>query len=417
MDKLREGTPAITVGGEPLEDHLEREEGKEKQDETEKSRKQEIVTKSKHKKKFRPRERFEDDPARVSKRVRHLSPFEIRKEYGVKEQPFPTLNQNVLYVLFNAGDALINSKAISDELDKSLQDVSSALSNIWKKLKDERIELQPIIFRKRVGLAFQYRMTDEGLSIGFEELYRKFWKATPVKVEEIITTGERTGPYAQGSLRYKRTSKNVIDLISRSMGEEFLAREIAAGVGKPPANISSTLQMVIKRLEPHGMIDLIGGRSSRSYKLHPGLRDVSGDDLIEFIQSHKKYYAGTREKAWEFFNERLATAEPRTKPTISFPDPAEEVTVTAAQVTELVTPLIQRIIALESDGLEETITTFMEEARGNISHQGRRTTDLVTAFEDFKEGISADIKDIFDLENKSPGEFNINFNVRLLFGR
>lgn len=398
MDKLREGTPAITVGGEALEDHLEREEGKEKADETEESRKQEIVTKSKHKKKIRPRERFEDDPARVSKRVRRLSDFEIRREYGVKEKPFPTLNQNVLFVLFKSGATLINSKAISDEIGKALADTSSALSHIWKKLKDT-----DYIHRERKGLAYQYCITDQGLDLGFEALYRKYWKTTPVKVKEIITTGERTGPYQYGRLRFKRTSKNVIDLISRSMGEEFLAREIAAGVGKPPANISSTLQMVIKRLEPHGMIDLIGGRSSRSYKLHPGLRDVSGDDLIEFIQSHKKYYERTREKAWKFFNDRLPKdPEPAIPP---LPDPAEKTFVTAAQVTELVAPILQRIIAVEQDGLEDIV----EQLRVDIVDWKGEMFDKVRFV---KEEMIDKVKQAFPHEPS--GKFDLNINVRFL---
>lgn len=392
MDKLREGTPAITVGGEPLEDHLEREEGKEKQNDLDQARKEEIGTKTKHKKKFRPRERFEDDPARVSKRVRRLSPFEIRKEYGVKELPFPTLNQNVLYALFNAGDALINSRAISVEIGKPLADTSSALSHIWNKLKDTGM-----IYRKRVGLAYQYCMKNDALDMGFEALFRKYWKATPVKNSESITLGQRSGPYQHGALRFKRTSKNVIDLISRSMSEEFLAREIAAGVGKPPANISSTLQMVIKRLEPHGMIDLIGGRSSRSYKLHPGLRDVSGDDLIEFIQSHKKWYEKSTEKAWEFFNEKLPQPTPPADPEPAIvPLDPEEIHANFAA-------LIRRMEALELDGLGEQVENLHK------IHQGIRRE-----FEQFKSGVSSDIKDIFDLENKPPGQFDLNVNIRFL---
>jgi len=405
MVKIGKDDAGITVEGEDYKDFLAGKEKKEKEEEAETERKKEIGTKTKHKKKFRPRERFEDDPARVSKRVRHLSPFEIRKEYGVKEKPFPTLNQNVLFTLFKAGDALINSRAISVEIGKPLADTSSALSHIWNKLKDTGM-----IYRKRVGLAYQYCMTNDALELGFEALFRKFWKTTPIKTREIIPPGERTGPYAQGDLPYKRTSKNVIELIARSMGEEFIAREIAEGVGKPPANISSTLQMVIRRLEPHGMISLMGSRATRTYKLHPALAQCKGEDLIEFIQSPKKHWDRRRDLAWAYWDKRLADKpwiEPETE---LYPEPAvvEDPRLAGAykHLMEQADSMFKRIEALETDGLGEQVENLHK------IHQGIRRE-----FEQFKTGISSDIKDIFDLENKAPGQFDINFNVRLLFGR
>ena len=404
MDKLREGEPSITVDGEPLADHLEREEGKEKTDHTEEARKEEIVTKSKHKKKIRPRERFEDDPARVSRRVRHLSPFEIRKEYGVKDKPFPTLNQNVLFVLFNAGDALINSKAISDEIGKPLADVSSALSHIWNKLKNEGM-----IYRKRVGLAYQYCMTNDALAFGFDPFFRKYWDVKPKVRGDSTAPGERTGPYAEIELPYKRTSKNVLHLMAQTHAEIFTARELAEGVGKPPANISSTLQLALKRLLPHNMISLFGTRARRTYQLHQALAGMKGEDLIEYVQSHKKHWDQGHDVAWAYWDFRLASkpglepAEPVTPDLAALPDPAEKTLVTAAQVTELVAPLLQRIIAVEQDGLEDIVH--------NID---KKLHSMAGAFEGFKKGVKDDIKDIFDLENKPAGQFDLNVNIRFL---
>lgn len=166
MEKIREGDPAITKNGVPIEEHIEEEE----RNELEKTRKEELVIKQKHKKKLRPRERYEDDPRRVSKRVHHLSDFEIRKEYGIMARPFKTLTQNVLYVLFNAGETKINSRAIADELNKQLPDVSSVLSGIWKKLKGDEL-----IHREKVGLAYHYQITGKGLEMGFGPVFKKYF--------------------------------------------------------------------------------------------------------------------------------------------------------------------------------------------------------------------------------------------------
>ncbi len=395
MTKLGRDETGITVEGEDYKDFLARKEEKEKEDEAEAERKNEIGTKTKHKKKVRPRERFEDDPARVSKRVRHLSPFEIRKEYGVKERPFPTLNQNVLFTLFNAGDALINSRAISVEIGKPLADTSSALSHIWNKLKDTGM-----IYRKRVGLAYQYCMTNDALELGFEPLFRKFWKTSPAKTRgERIEAGERSGAYAHYPLKYKRTSKNIIDLIAQTMSEPFSASEIARGVGKPPANISSTLQMVIKRLTPHNMLKLTGSRATRLYQLHPDLAGIDGKDLITFIQGPKKHWDNELMNAWAFWHGRgFGIDKPSIPPP---PDPAEKVTVTAAQVSQLLEPFLQRIEALEQDGMEGEV----ENLHAIYQRMDGRISDLALGLED-------KIKSAVPMEGS--GKFDLNINVRFL---
>lgn len=166
MEKIKDSDPSITVGGKPLDNHLEKEE----RNELEESRRQEVGAKTKTKKKIRPKEKFEDDPRKVSKRVRRFSDWEIRKEYGVKAKPFSSLTKNVMYSIFNAGDTLINSRDVSKMLERPLPDVSSCLSMIYKKLKGDGM-----IYRKKTGLAFQYCMTNEGLALGFEELFQKYF--------------------------------------------------------------------------------------------------------------------------------------------------------------------------------------------------------------------------------------------------
>lgn len=277
MEKIGKDDPGITVDGEDYKDFLARKEEKKKEDEAEVERKKEIGIKTKHKKQLKPRERYEDDPRRVSKRVHRLSDFEIRREYGIMAKPFKTLTQNVLFSLFSAGESTMNSRAIADELGKSLPDVSSVLSGIWKKLKGDEV-----IQRKKVGLAYHYRMTEQGLAMGFDPVYRKYFPP-------------------QGGVR---KSKEV-----------------------EPAPVPKK------------------------------------EEIPEWYKGSHKYFMETNQM------------------------------------------LLQRLEALETDGLENQV-------RG-VDNQ---LQELANNFKRYKQGISADIREIFDLENKPPGEFNINFNVRFMFG-
>lgn len=228
-EKIRESDPGITVGGKPLDNHLEKEE----RNELEESQRQEVGAKAKSKKKIRPKAKFEDDPARVSKRVRRLSDWEIRKEYGVKEKPFSSLTKNVMYCIFNAGDTLINSRAISDELGRPLPDVSSSLSNIYKKLKGDGM-----IYRKKTGLAYNYCLTNEGLAFGFEELYQKYFPG-PGGVRKKPKEEPAAPPPAPKGADLDKAFTRITDLYSR-------VEALAAGVFKR-----------IEALEQDGLADKV----------------------------------------------------------------------------------------------------------------------------------------------------------------
>lgn len=242
-EKIREGDPGITVDGKPLETHIE---DKEK-NELEESRKEEVGTKTKSKKKIRPKEKYEEDPRKVSKRVRRLSDFEIRKEYGVKAKPFPSLTKNVMYLIYNAGDALINSRAIAKELDKPLPDVSSCLSNIYKRLKDDAM-----IYRKKVGLAYNYCMTNEGLTLGFEELFNKYFP----------------GP---GGVRKKEPSKTELSL-----------EDHRAMLSQEYSELFNAVMQRVEALEQDGLDD-------RVTKIYEQLRAVEN----EFLRLEDKVVSGT----------------------------------------------------------------------------------------------------------------------------
>lgn len=278
MVKIGKDDPGITIEGEDYKDVLARKEKQQKEDEAEQERKREIGTKTKHKKKLKPRERYEDDSRRVSKRVHRLSDFEIRKEYGIMSKPMKTLTQNVLYVLFNAGDVSMNSRAIADELARSLPDVSSVLSGIWKKLKDTGL-----ITREKKGLAYHYLLGQGAHDHGLGWVLKHYFPP-------------------QGGHR------------------------------KP-----------VEPVEPAPA---------------PGKVEIP-----EWYKGPHKYFVETGQM------------------------------------------LLERIEALETDGLERKVV--------GVDNQ---LQELANNFKRYKQGISADIREIFDLENKPPGEFNINFNVRFLFG-
>ena len=384
-DKIREGEPGITVDGVPLEQIIEAEERKERQNDLEDTRREEIGTKIKGKKRVKPRERYEDDPRKVHKRVRRLSEYEIRKEYGVKHKPFPSLSQNVLFVLFQAGDQMIGSRAIADETGKSLPDVSSCLSTIYKRLRADKA-----IYREKLGLAYQYRIEREDRQMGFDALYLKYFPGVAGRKQPVSVTLERSGPFQNIGMPYKKGSHNIVHFICLSMSKKFTTAELAAGIGKPTANVSSTVQKIVNRLSPLDMVTLSGPMSRRVYQLHPGLKNVETDHMLDFLFSHHKHWDQGKEKAWVFWNDRISKDPVIPAP----PDPAEKATVTAENATNLLPPVSQRIEALEQDGLAQQIE--------GIDNQLQR---FVNEYQDQRE-----------VSGTAPtNEFTIN--VRFLFGR
>lgn len=392
-DKIREDDPGITVGGVPLEQVVAEEERKEKENDVRDTRRQEIGTKAKHKKQFRPRERYGADPRRVKGRVRRLSEFEIRKEYGVMKKPFASLTQNVFFVLFQAGDTMIGSRAIADETGRALPDVSSALSNIFKKMKGD-----DAIYREKLGLAFQYKIPLEHRQIGFDTLYQKYFPGPG----GVRTTGpvitERMGQWADIDLPYKVASHNIIHLICTTKGESFRTRELAEGVGKPAANISSAMQSLIKRLQPHGMLHLTGSFSSRTYRLDERLANATSKDMIEFIFGHKRHWDKGKDQAWKYWTDRLMGARVEEPPAEVEPAPIVPTGLEQAiyNLTEKFGEIESRVIKMEDDGVEQLaqFTQLAESAKSALQSVGKTPT----------------------LSGAAPtNEFTIN--LRFLFGR
>jgi len=369
LDKITLDTPGITINGKDLKQILAEKEAKQREVDAENSRREEIGIKTKITKSIKPRDRFAEDPRRVHRRVRHLSEYEIRKEYGLINKPFPTLGQNVLYLLFHAGGK-IGSQAIAKEINRPLPDVSSALSTIYGRLKPDNL-----IERERIGLSFQYNLTSDARSLGFQTVWEKYWPGSkPRKKREPAPVLQRKGPYAHAELPYELASHNIIHLVALTMGEKFGSREIAQGLGKPPANISSTLKMIVGRLERHGMIKLFGPKSHRRYSLHSDLANVKSDDLIEFITSKKKWWEQDKQTAWKFFFHRGSAAA-----------------VHLEESYEIETNFVD--LARRMTSLEDAFRAMVREEVLNVPHNEE------------------------PVHTSNTGEFNINVNVRFLLGK
>ena len=425
MIKIREGDPRITVDGKPLEDVLEEEQRKELENDLGHARKQEIGAKTLTKKQFRPRERYEEDPRRVKRRVRRLSEYEIRKEYGVKVKPFPSLTKNVFYVLFHAGDQKIGSKAIADELDKPLPDVSSSLSNIYNKMKNDNL-----IKRERAGLAFHYTLTPEALERGFETIYRTYFPGQGSVSRR--PPGERTGLYAEIELPFKRASRNAIYILCQDPGRPIKTATISEGLGKPVQNMSSTLKKIWDRLEAVDLLTKTGPANRLSYIIDP-LATVGGaKPLIEFLYSHHDHWQKGKEFAQEYFKayvpqptteEPLRGAAPEAPPPIAAPSdaavkptgPTADKVVPIqlpAQIEEALSNLTQkfdeiesRIIRMEDDGVEKT--AMLKKVQG-IDNQLQNLQNHIT-------DVMAN-KIVDEVSGTAPtNEFTIN--LRFLFGR
>ncbi len=393
-EKIKDTDARITVGGVPLEDVVEEEERKERDQDVGDTRRQEIGTKVRHKKQFRPRERYGADPRRVKGRVRRLSEFEIRKEYGVKAKPFASLTQNVFFVLFQAGDTMIGSRAIADETGRALPDVSSALSNIFKKMKGD-----DAIYREKLGLAFQYKIPLEHRQTGFDTLYQKYFPGPGTRSAAPVIV-DREGKWGDVDLPFKTASHNVIHLMCESKGKSFRTRELAEGVGKPVANISSAMQSIIKRLEPHGMIELTGSLSQRSYNLHEGLKDANSKHMVEFIFGHKRHWEKSKDEAWKFWTDKLMGA--RIETPISEPEPIvepEAIVPTGLEqaiykLTDKFNEIESRIIRIEDDGVEQ------------LDKFNKLASAAASAVERLKDPTTA---------QTASNEFTVN--LRFLFGR
>lgn len=407
-EKIKDGDPGITVDGVPLDNIVAEEERRERQNDLDGTRKEEIGTKAKHKKKFRPRERFGDDPRKVKRRCRRLSEYEIRKEYGLKEKPFSSLTKNVMYVLFHAGDQKVGSRGISDEIGKPLPDVSSALSNIFNKLKHDNH-----ITRERLGLAYQYSLTPVALEKGFDTLYRIYFPGQGAVSRKAPT--ERTGLYAEIQLPYKMASRNAIHILCQDPGKPIKTLEISDGLGKPVQNLSSTLKKIYDRMSGVGLLKKVGPVNRRSYVVDPLAAIGGSQPLIDFLLDHHDHWKKGPEYAKAYFKalvetpleeEPLKGAGPQG---VTVPEPSTDADESLVEREEEPTPPPAVVE-------EEPVIAPVVDA-GDMAYLQGKVDELAQGLSRLVELSKVKDPDPVSVESKGAGDFNININVRFLVGR
>jgi hypothetical protein len=150
----------ITINGVPIEVYL----GLKAADaELVKHFKATIAEMAKSKAPHKVVEKLDDDSVRVSKRVRYLTPNQIREEYGVMSKPYKTKLENSLAHLKSQGPSTVLE--IASALDYKPRDVSTVMGRFFKRCPF-------LIEREQIGgNAFLYKLTDEGNVTSVEGMY------------------------------------------------------------------------------------------------------------------------------------------------------------------------------------------------------------------------------------------------------
>lgn len=81
----------------------------------------------------------QEETKRVSRRTRHLTSDEIRKEYGIMEKPYKTHVENMLWLIVNKGPLGLREMAgflEYEDFKKATRSLSGPLSQIWRVLGD-----------------------------------------------------------------------------------------------------------------------------------------------------------------------------------------------------------------------------------------------------------------------------------------
>jgi len=154
----------ITVNGVPIEIYL----GEEKASEAVAAFGASIAEMAKSKGPHKVVDRFDDDGVRVSKRVRYLTPNQIRKEYGVMSKPYKTKLENCLAHLKEQGPSSVMEMSVT--LIYKARDVSTIMGRFFRRCPF-------LVERERIGgNAFLYKLTDEGNVTSVEGMFSHYSK-------------------------------------------------------------------------------------------------------------------------------------------------------------------------------------------------------------------------------------------------
>jgi hypothetical protein len=131
---------------------------------------------------YKQKGKYKDETKKVSRRVRHLSAREIRKEYGLMSMPYKRTGENVLWLIFNKGP--ITTSEISKEIGKPTTSFSGMLTEMYAVLGPQGEGY--IERRKRLpsDKGFEYKVTDDSISISVEVAYQKYLTSKRISKKE-----------------------------------------------------------------------------------------------------------------------------------------------------------------------------------------------------------------------------------------
>lgn len=232
----------VTIGGRPVVEVLREEAEKRKADEVEDL----MRTEQREKRRIILRSSGRGDlvavRSRVSRRVRHLTDDEIRKEYGVDKKPFESLAEGALYLIRVSGSEGCTPHEIAAGLDVPLPKVFSTVSRLFLYMEPKGSESQDMnpLTREMVKGMYRYR-----------------WKNPETTVEHAMLL------YRAGSAvayRAKRDKKRGIGMVETVM--ERAEREIS----KLPTHTPEGVVGLIRDLTQLGMTVKVEGNVTITFR-------------------------------------------------------------------------------------------------------------------------------------------------------
>jgi hypothetical protein len=212
-------TPAdlvgVTVGGEPLQSVLRRNEEERKREEAEEEAEREVREKRRVILRHRPAGSMPEETSRVSKRVRHLTQDEIRKEYGIMRSPYASQIENVLWAIRENGP--ITPVDIAGMLGVKPIRIQGVCSLLWRTMKNSDPAL---LCREMKGGSYVYKTSN--LQVTVEQMYSAYREA---KVWKSIKKSAKDSPLLHPAdlnpLDSLPTDKRIVGVIERAIEKEL----------------------------------------------------------------------------------------------------------------------------------------------------------------------------------------------------
>lgn len=168
------------------------------------------------------------EPKEEHEEIRHLSDDEIRKEYGIMSHPYPTLVENVLWVIQNEGPISVSD--IEKKLNKKPRSLVPLASKLYKVLGGEG-DLLGLERYSPVGNHYLYTLPDFSST---EDIYKKYReKLSNMKAKKKETIVRQDPKTIQTSL------EGIIDKARQEIKEQIQDSKLDIEI-----NISGTINVV-----------------------------------------------------------------------------------------------------------------------------------------------------------------------------